>query len=139
MDVYTDGSCLGNPGPGGWAVVCDEFKLCGGESYTTNNIMEMVAVVKAYTRIDGKTATIYTDSQYVKNGIEKWIDGWIKRDWKTSTGQDVKNKRIWQLIHKQRQSNPNVTIKWVKAHAGNVMNESADTLARNCAKAIRGY
>jgi ribonuclease HI len=133
MQVYTDGSCLGNPGPGGWAVVCDEFRLCGGENMTTNNVMEMVAVIKAYVRIKNKPATIFTDSSYVKNGIEKWIDGWIKKGWMTAKGEPVKNKKLWMKLDLLRKANPNVTIKWVKAHNGNVRNEEADKLARGCA------
>ena len=138
-EVYTDGSCLGNPGRGGWAVVSDKFVVCDNTSRTTNNIMEMTAVVKALERcIDHHElrARIYTDSNYVKNGITQWIHNWKKNGWKTSSGGDVKNKELWMKIDKLQEQMKEVEWEWVKAHNGNEKNEQVDTLARECAKKL---
>lgn len=135
MKVYTDGSCLGNgdksPGSrsGGWACVHETFKICGGETDTTNNRMELTAVIRALEK--NPNVTIVTDSKYVKDGIETWIHGWKQRDWKTSSGGDVKNQDLWKKLDKL------VTFatqwEWVKAHNGDRLNECADSLARKCA------
>lgn len=129
MKIYTDGSCLGNPGPGGWACVHETFKICGGETDTTNNRMELTAVIRALER--NPSVTIVTDSKYVKDGIEKWIHVWKQRDWKTSSGGNVKNQDLWKKLDKL------VTFgtqwEWVKAHNGDILNECADSLARKCA------
>ena len=99
MKLYTDGSCLGNPGKGGWAAVCvDEndtlfFKISGGDSHTTNNMMELSAVIRGLERYGSGPVTVYTDSKYVMDGITKWIHKWKINNWKTSTGGDVKNKK----------------------------------------------
>mgnify|MGYP001166183641 FL=1 len=138
-DVYTDGSCLGNPGRGGWAVVSDKFIVCDNTSRTTNNIMEMTAVVKALERcIDHHElrVRIYTDSNYVKNGITQWIHNWKKNGWKTSSGGDVKNKELWMKIDQLREHMKEVEWKWVKAHNGDEKNEQVDKLARECAKKL---
>jgi ribonuclease HI len=138
-DVYTDGSCLGNPGPGGWGVVSVDFKLCDGQSNTTNNRMEMTAIVKALEeslRRDFLEVCIYTDSNYVKQGITQWIHKWKKNGWKTSSGDDVKNKELWIEIDTLRDCMKEVQWKWVKAHNGNPLNEEADKLARECAKKV---
>jgi len=136
--MYTDGSCLGNPGPGGWAAVSENppFEIFGNEQYTTNNRMELTAVIKGLEKVIGTSVDIYTDSTYVKNGITKWVHGWLKNDWKTSNGTDVKNKDLWlRLMHLSQKVQ--VQWHWVKAHAGNVLNERADQLARGQAEALR--
>ena len=142
MELYTDGSCLNNPGAGGfcgYGIRGDTvvFKTCGCESKTTNNIMEMKAVIHGIQKAtkNGWTEyTIYTDSQYVLNGATKWINGWQKKGWKTATGSDVKNKQLWIELNKLL--TPGIKFKWVKAHNGNKWNEKVDTVARDCARLI---
>ena len=131
-EIYTDGSCLGNPGRGGWGVVSDDFKLCGKQSDTTNNAMEMTAILKALeecVKRDIQEVCIFTDSQYVKNGISSWIVNWKKNNWITSTGTPVKNKDLWISIDEARNKLKIVEWKWVKAHNGDPKNEEVDTLA----------
>ena len=138
-EVYTDGSCLGNPGRGGWGVVSDNFVICDNARNTTNNIMEMTAVVKALERcIDCAIleVRIYTDSNYVKNGITLWIHNWKRNGWKTSSGGDVKNKDIWITMDTLTRQMKTVEWKWVKAHNGNPKNEEVDKLARESANMI---
>ena len=134
INIYTDGACSGNPGKGGWGVVIlnnnKEILLNGGDQLTTNNKMELTAAIKALEYFkDKKDLIIYTDSKYVKDGIETWIINWKKNGWKTSTKKIVKNKELWMqldnLINKH-----NVTWKWVKGYAGFEFNEKADELAR---------
>ena len=134
INIYTDGACSGNPGKGGWGVVIlnnnKEILLTGGDQLTTNNKMELTAAIKALEYFkDKKDLIIYTDSKYVKDGIETWIINWKKNGWKTSTKKIVKNKELWMqldnLINKH-----NVTWKWGKGHAGFEFNEKADELAR---------
>jgi ribonuclease HI len=140
MLVYTDGSCLGNPGPGGWAVLGPDFKLSGGQDNTTNNIMEMTAVVMALEEcIERKigSVTIFTDSNYVKNGITSWIKKWKLNGWKTSTRTAVKNKDLWVKIDQLSQEISNVEWKWVRAHSGQTQNELVDTMARQEATKIK--
>jgi len=140
MLVYTDGSCLGNPGPGGWAVLGPDFKLSGGQDNTTNNIMEMTAVVMALEEcIERKigSVTIFTDSNYVKNGITSWIKKWKLNGWKTSSGTAVKNKDLWVKIDQLSQEISNVEWKWVRAHNGQPQNELVDTMARQEATVIK--
>ena len=134
MKVHTDGSCLGNPGPGGWACVFgDGHRLCGGETHTTNNRMEMTAVIRALER--NRHITIVTDSKYVKDGVEKWIGGWKQRDWKTSTGAPVKNQDLWKRLDSLLAVD--TRWEWVRGHTGDPGNEQADTLARRCAEMLR--
>ncbi len=134
INIYTDGACSGNPGIGGWGVVIlinkQEILLNGGDQLTTNNKMELTAAIKALGYFETKKdLTIYTDSKYVKDGIESWIINWKKNGWKTSTKKIVKNKELWiQLDNLMNQHN--VTWKWVKGHAGFEFNEKADELAR---------
>ena len=134
INIYTDGACSGNPGKGGWGVVIldnnKEILLNGGDQLTTNNKMELTATIKALEYFETKKdLTIYTDSKYVKDGIESWIINWKKNGWKTSTKKIVKNKELWiQLDNLINQHN--VTWKWVKGHAGFEFNEKADELAR---------
>ena len=134
INIYTDGACSGNPGIGGWGVVIldnnKEILLNGGDQHTTNNKMELTAAIKALEYFDiKKELIIYTDSKYVKDGIESWITNWKKNGWKTSAKKIVKNKELWiqldNLINKH-----NVTWKWVKGHSGFKFNEKADELAR---------
>ena len=135
-EIYTDGSCLGNPGRGGWGVVSDLFKLSGKQADTTNNVMEMTAILKALEEClkrDIQEVCIFTDSQYVKNGITSWIVKWKKNDWITSTGTPVKNKELWIAIDEVRNKLKVVDWKWVKAHNGDPKNEEVDTLAYEAA------
>ena len=139
--IYTDGACSGNPGAGGWgAVIVDkngvQSELSGGEVLTTNNKMELTAAIVALKKIPaGSIVKIYTDSQYVKNGITSWINGWLKNGWKNSQKQDVKNKELWiELLEVSKKHQ--IEWCWVKGHAGHEMNERADELARiGCCKA----
>ena len=139
--MYTDGSCLGNPGPGGWAAVSENpsFEIYGNEHHTTNNRMELTGVIKGLEKIVDLNETItsvHTDSAYVKNGITKWVHVWLKNDWKTSNGTDVKNKDLWLILfHLTLQVH--VQWYWVKAHAGNSLNERVDQLARVQAEEAR--
>ena len=136
-EVYTDGSCLGNPGRGGWAAISKDFKLCGSQPNTTNNVMEMTAIVKALEQclwMEEKYVRIVTDSNYVKQGISSWIHNWKKNGWKTSNGGDVKNKELWVKLDELRERFTMIEWKWVKAHNGNPQNEAVDKLARECAK-----
>ena len=135
ITIYTDGACSGNPGVGGWGVVIiddnkNETFLNGGDNDTTNNKMELTAAIQALKAIEKKsTITLITDSKYVKNGIQSWIQNWKKNGWKTAAKKPVKNKELWieldELIARH-----NITWEWVKGHAGNTHNEKADYLAR---------
>ena len=135
ITIYTDGACSGNPGIGGWGIVILELKkepifLNGGDDNTTNNQMELTAAIQALKYFNKREKiTLFTDSQYVKNGIESWINNWKKNGWKTASKKPVKNQQLWVeldlLIAKH-----NVIWKWVKGHAGNLYNEKADLLAR---------
>lgn len=135
IEVYTDGSCLGNPGPGGWAAKCydPEFVVEGGLRSSTNNIMEMTAVIKALEKcleIDEKDVIVYTDSKYVKLGITEWSKKWRANGWKTSTGKDVANKALWVRIFELIELMGIFTIEWVRAHSTNERNNEVDILAR---------
>ena len=141
IDVYTDGSCLGNPGPGGWAVAGGGIKMSGGQAGTTNNAMEMTAVVKALEQClarDILEIRLFTDSSYVKDGITKWVKNWKKNDWHKATGEPVKNKELWIEIDTLSQQMKCVEWHWVKAHNGHPQNELVDSLAREEATAIKG-
>ncbi len=133
IDIYTDGACSGNPGPGGWGVLIlndgEENELCGGENETTNNRMEMMAAIKALQQMPaGEAVTLHTDSTYVMKGITEWIKGWKARGWKNAAKKPVKNKDLW-LDLDELVSTRDVTWKWVKGHAGDPGNERADALA----------
>ena len=137
LKIWTDGSCLGNPGPGGWAfVMTDGDKMIerdGGASMTTNNRMELSAVIAALSAIKNtKTIEITTDSEYVKNGVQKWMDNWKKNGWKTAAKKPVLNRELWEELDALL-PNFNITWQWVKGHAGDPMNERCDLLARNAA------
>lgn len=138
IEIYTDGSCLENPGNGGWAAIINDEgkieKISGSEKNTTNNRMELMAPIAALSKITKKKRVqIFTDSQYVKMGITNWIHNWIKNNWQTSKKEDVKNKDLWLNLYKLTQSH-DVEWHWVKAHAGNTLNEEVDTLAKDAAK-----
>ena len=133
IHVYTDGACKGNPGPGGWgALLIDgahERELFGGERETTNNRMELTAVIRALEALDAPTdVELHTDSQYVKNGIETWIHGWKRNGWKTSDKKPVKNAELWRELEAQS-ARHRVRWHWVKGHADNAGNLRADALA----------
>ena len=137
ITIYTDGSCLKNPGNGGWAaIICtnDEIKkISGSEKDTTNNRMELLATINALKEVNSEDLIeIYTDSKYVKNGITDWIHSWIKNNWKTSNKEDVKNKDLWVQLH-ELSNNSKIKWNWVKAHAGNPLNEEVDLLAKKAA------
>jgi|TARA_B000000441_G_scaffold117282_1_gene89793 ribonuclease HI len=133
ISIFTDGACRGNPGPGGWGVLIllegEEITLYGGENSTTNNQMEMMAAIKAleYFR-EKKSIELVTDSNYLKDGIEKWIHGWKKNGWKTSAKKPVKNQELWMKIDTLNHFHE-VQWKWVKGHSGHRENEIADLLA----------
>ena len=134
VDLYTDGACSGNPGPGGWGVLMlykdNEKELCGGEPATTNNRMELMAAIQGLEALKrGVKVRVHTDSAYVKDGITKWIHGWKKNGWKTAAKKPVKNVELWQALEEQRNRH-DVTLFWVKGHAGHAENERADELAR---------
>jgi ribonuclease HI len=134
VQLYTDGACSGNPGPGGWGCILrfkgTEKELCGGEPDTTNNRMEMKAVMAGLAALKRPcTVAVYTDSQYVQKGISEWIWGWKKRGWKTADNKPVKNADLWQELD-ALVKNHKVTWHWVKGHAGHPENERADELAR---------
>jgi ribonuclease HI len=136
--AYTDGACSGNPGPGGWGVllvardggtVVRERELQGGEAQTTNNRMELVAAIAALETLTRPSAvTVVTDSAYVKDGITRWIHGWKRRGWRSSSGA-VKNVDLWQRLDAAA-ARHDVTWRWIKGHAGHAENERADALAR---------
>jgi len=137
IKIYTDGSCLKNPGNGGWAAIINNDgevkKISGNEKNTTNNRMELMAPINALKGIDpNKEIEIYTDSQYVKLGITEWINTWLKNSWKTSKKEDVKNKDLWLELYNLSKL-LNVKWNWVKAHAGNPLNEEVDLLAKKAA------
>ena len=137
IKIYTDGSCLSNPGNGGWAAIIningEIKKISGNEKNTTNNRMELMAPINALKNINSKDSIeIFTDSQYVKNGITEWINTWVLNNWKTSKKENVKNKDLWLELHKLNQS-LNVKWNWVKAHAGDPLNEEVDMLAKKAA------
>lgn len=139
-EVYTDGSCLGNPGCGGWGVVSGSYKLSGGQANTTNNIMEMTAILKALEECLERNileVRVFTDSNYVKNGITSWIINWKRNGWRTAAGSAVKNKELWVAIDEVRNKLNLVEWRWVKAHNGNPKNEEVDKLARQSAETIK--
>ena len=141
IKIYTDGACVGNPGPGGWAAVVISEKnvkeLFGGEKLTTNNRMELTAAIKALEYCDKqedrqlslKQIKIYTDSIYVKEGITVWIDNWEKNNWKTADKKNVKNIDLWKKLKELTKLNE-IEWNWIKGHSQNPMNELADKLAK---------
>ena len=141
IDIYTDGACSGNPGPGGWGAILrtggHEKELFGGESDTTNNRMELTAVIRALEALKRPVrARVHTDSQYVQKGISVWIHGWKSRGWRTADKQPVKNVDLWRELDTLA-SRHEIEWLWVKGHAGHVENERADALARRGIDTIR--
>ena len=134
LTIYTDGACSGNPGPGGWGAVLlwkdQKLELSGGEVRTTNNRMEMTGAIKALQTLKGsRDVTLYSDSEYLRNGITNWIRNWKRNNWQRSKSGSVKNVDLWRELD-QLNSLHRVTWKWVKGHSGNEWNDRADELAR---------
>ncbi len=133
IEIYTDGACRGNPGPGGWGALLiaghHRKTLHGGEHETTNNRMELTAAIEALNKLKRPSAvTLHTDSTYVMKGITEWLANWKKRNWKTAGKKPVKNQDLWQALDEATQRHE-ITWKWVKGHDGNAGNEEADRLA----------
>lgn len=133
IQIFTDGACRGNPGPGGWGVILrsgsHEKELFGGEQSTTNNRMELRAAIEGLAALKRPSrVTVTTDSQYVRQGITQWIEGWKRNQWRTSAKKPVKNQDLWQLLD-ELTSRHEVTWEWVKGHSGHPDNEHADALA----------
>ncbi len=141
VELFGDGACLGNPGPGGWAALLrfkgSEKEIYGGESHTTNNRMELMAVIEGLRTLTRPCrVAVTTDSQYVQKGITEWIHGWKKRGWRTADKKPVKNVDLWQALDEVRAPHQ-VTWHWVKGHAGHIENERVDVLARAEAEKFR--
>ena len=139
IELHTDGACLGNPGPGGWAALLRygerERELVGGEALTTNNRMELMAAISGLEALtEGCGITLFTDSQYVRQGITEWMPNWVRRGWKTAAGAPVKNRDLWERLHAAIQRH-RIDWRWVKGHSGDPDNERVDALAR--AEALR--
>ena len=137
VDAYTDGACLGNPGPGGWGVLLrygeNEKELSGGHGQTTNNRMELIAAIKALEEIKtGSKVNIYTDSKYVMNGITDWINRWKKNGWKTAANKPVANVDLWMQLDTAIRKHE-VSWNWIRGHTGHPDNERADSLAKSAA------
>ncbi|MFT4257911.1 MAG: ribonuclease HI [Pseudoxanthomonas sp.] len=141
ITIHTDGSCLGNPGPGGWAALLryngNEKEIAGGESRTTNNRMELLAAIMALESLKEPCAvTLHADSQYVRQGITEWMPNWVRRNWKTAGGDPVKNRDLWERLHAATQPH-RIDWRWVKGHNGDPDNERVDVLAREQATRFR--
>jgi len=141
VDIYTDGACSGNPGPGGWGAILrsggHEKEIWGGDPATTNNRMELLAVIRALDLLKRPVqARVHTDSQYVQKGISEWIHGWKARGWKTAAKAPVKNADLWRQLDESAVRH-RVEWLWVKGHAGHPENERADELARRGVEATR--
>src|SRR5262249_21331009 len=135
--AYTDGACIGNPGPGGWAAIlvsgAGRQEIAGGAARTTNNRMELTAVIEALRRLPADSRVqVVTDSEYVLKGITQWLPGWRRRGWRTSTGQPVVNQDLWETL--DALVSDRVSWEWVRGHAGHPENERADALARAYAR-----
>ncbi len=134
VEIFTDGACSGNPGPGGWGAVMRwrglEKELSGGERETTNNRMELMAAIRTLESLQRAVAVdLYTDSTYVRDGITKWLAGWKTRGWKTAGKKPVKNQELWQRLDRATQGH-DIRWHWVRGHSGHPENERADELAR---------
>ena len=134
IEIWTDGACSGNPGPGGWGALIRESgrtrELKGGEAATTNNRMELLAAISALESLPpGAKADLYTDSQYLRDGITKWMHGWKKNGWRTSDKKPVKNQELWQRLETAAKVHE-VKWHWLRSHIGHAENERADELAR---------
>lgn len=133
VEIYADGACRGNPGPGGWGVLlrsgAREQEMCGGEALTTNNRMELMAVIKGLRSLRERSKVrVYTDSQYVQKGISEWIHNWKRRGWLTADRKPVKNVDLWKVLDEVARDH-HIEWHWVKGHAGHSENERADALA----------
>ncbi len=133
VEIYADGACKGNPGPGGWGALLRaggrERELHGGEAATTNNRMELTAVIRALEALEGRPLVrLYTDSQYVQKGITEWIHAWKRRGWRTADNKPVKNVDLWMRLDEVAHAH-RIEWHWVKGHAGHPENERADALA----------
>jgi ribonuclease HI len=142
VQIYSDGACSGNPGPGGWGAIlisgAHRKEINGGEKLTTNNRMELKAAISALEALKKKSdVELWTDSNYVRNGIMSWIHGWKKNGWKTADKKPVKNAELWQELDALRGKH-NVTWHWLKGHAGHPENERADELARLAMAPFKG-
>jgi ribonuclease HI len=140
VELFTDGACSGNPGPGGWGAILrwqgTEKELSGGEPVTTNNRMEMAAVIAGLSALKRPcTVEVFTDSQYVQKGITQWLPGWKARGWKTADKRPVKNEDLWRILD-ELAARHQVTWHWVRGHAGHPENERADQLARQGLQAL---
>jgi len=134
VEIHTDGACLGNPGPGGWAALLrcagKERELAGGEPATTNNRMELMAAIAALEALKQPCEVVlHSDSKYVLQGISEWLPNWLRRGWKTAGGEPVKNQDLWQRLHAAAAAH-RMQWLWVKGHAGHPDNERVDALAR---------
>ncbi|AIB11305.1 ribonuclease H [Azospirillum argentinense] len=141
VDIFTDGACSGNPGPGGWGAILRyngvEKELYGGEPATTNNRMELMAAIQALEALKRPMEVrLYTDSEYVKNGITQWIHGWKARGWKTADKKPVKNEDLWRRLDEAKRQHW-IEFHWVRGHAGHPENERADALARQGVAEVR--
>jgi len=141
VSIHTDGSCLGNPGPGGWAALLRyqerERELAGGEALTTNNRMELMAAIAALEALtEPCRIALYIDSQYVRQGITEWMPNWVRRNWKTAAGEPVKNRDLWERLHAATLRHQ-IEWHWVRGHSGDPDNERVDVLARNEALKFR--
>lgn len=141
VQIHTDGACLGNPGPGGWAALLrygsHERELAGGEPDSTNNRMELMAAIMGLeTLSEACEVALYTDSQYVRQGITQWLPNWVRRGWKTAAGEPVKNRELWERLQAAA-GRHRVQWHWVKGHSGDPDNERVDTLARAQAERLR--
>ncbi len=141
VEVFTDGACSGNPGPGGWGAILryngTEKELGGAEAETTNNRMELTAAIEALNALKSPCRVdLYTDSVYVRDGINSWIHGWKRNGWRTAARKPVKNAELWQALDAARQRHE-VTWHWIKGHSGHPENERADELARAAIAQIR--
>jgi ribonuclease HI len=141
ITIYTDGACKGNPGPGGWGAWLKwgdhERELWGGEAQTTNNRMELTAVIEALAALKGRSRVrLFLDSEYVRNGITSWIHNWKRRGWKTADNKAVKNVDLWQRLDTLAQAHE-IEWRWVRGHAGDPGNERADALANRGVDSVR--
>ncbi|PBJ83285.1 ribonuclease HI [Lysobacteraceae bacterium NML93-0399] len=141
IEIYTDGACLGNPGPGGWGALlrykATERELSGGEALTTNNRMELMGAIAALEALtEPCEVVLHTDSQYVRQGITEWLRNWVRRGWKTAGGGAVKNQDLWQRLQAACERH-SIDWRWVKGHSGHPENERVDALASAAARAQR--